>query len=318
MTPRKHSSTASHSPPLETIHPTHPTHLTTPTSPSSTTATLETAMPTTPTIPNSTTPATDAVAGSAHYARYLPQAMALPESEVKSFRPDVSLATINAARGVEMVLGHASELAVALPRLDVGAVRTLGDLGSALAFAAAQVERFAPTPTNLKAQLVEARSVRALLLAGADMLVLTGVFPAGNVAKIRKGRGPIDTAGDCVALAALFTKYGAAATAKVAVTAADIQRADEVGSRLLRLLRPGRAKKPVDKDLIAATDARDRLWTLFERTWQDNVWRAGAWLFGRDVEQYVPPLHSRVGGRRAAAHGTVPPAPPPTPAAHAS
>jgi hypothetical protein len=259
-----------------------------------------------------TTATLNTASGAAHYARYRPLAMALSASDIRPFRADVSLATANATRGIDIVLGHASELTAALPKLNLGAVKTLGDMGSALAYAAAQVERFSPTPTNIKPLLVQARHLRGLLLAAADMLVLRGAVPAGVVAEIRKGRGPIDTAGDCVALAALFTKSGAATTGKVAVTAADIANADEIGSRLLRLLRPSSAKKPLDKDLVAATDVRDRLWTLFERTWQDNVWRAGAWLYGRDVEQYVPPLHSHVGRRRP--RGSTPPAPTPAPA----
>lgn len=247
-------------------------------------------------------------AGSAQLAHYLPQAMALAPGDVIAFKISVSLATANAERGVRSVLAHERGLARALPEIDLGAVHDLADLGSALAFAAAQVARFAPTPTNIKATLAEARRLRALLLAGADMLVLAGVFSAAVVAKIRQGHGPIDAAGDCVALAALYTEHASAITGKVAVTSDDVRRADEIGARLLRMLRPQSAKRPVDPALVAATDVRDRLWTLFDRAWHDNVWRAGAWLFGREVERYVPPLHSRVQHRRA--RGTTPPAVP--------
>lgn len=45
------------------------------------------------------------------------------------------------------------------------------------------------------------------------------------------------------------------------------------------------------------TQARDRLWTLFEWTWEARVWRA--WLLGRAVDEHVPPLQSRVVGKRA-------------------
>ena len=84
------------------------------------------------------------------------------------------------------------------------------------------------------------------------------------------------------------------------VTAAQVKQAGEVGTRLLAVLRPvGAKRKAVSPDLAAAVDVRDRLWTLFERTWEDEVWRGGAWLFKRDVDEKVPPLQSRVGKKRA-------------------
>jgi len=183
------------------------------------------------------------------------------------------------------------------------------DCGAQDTYAAGQVERFAATPSDVKVLLAQAHKLRALLLTSADVLVLAGILPAASVAKIRQGKGSIDTAGDCVALAALFTKHADAITGKVPVTASHLQAADAVGSRLLRVLHPSSAKRPTDKELVAASDARDRLWTLFERTWEDHVWRAGAWLFGRDVDQFVPLLMSRVVGRRAAP--VVAPVPPP-------
>lgn len=124
--------------------------------------------------------------------------------------------------------------------------------------------------------------------------MLAGVLPAARIAKIREGRGPMDTVGDCVALAALFTKEAQAVRGKTPVTAAQVRETAEIGARLGAALRPKGARRKVDDNLSAATDARDQLWTLFHRTWEDQVWRAGAWLFGRAVDRHVPPLHSRV------------------------
>jgi hypothetical protein len=47
------------------------------------------------------------------------------------------------------------------------------------------------------------------------------------------------------------------------------------------------------------------MWTLLERSWEANVWRAGAYLFGRDVDQHVPPLHSRMSTKRKPAPAPV-------------
>src|SRR5437870_1998456 len=87
---------------------------------------------------------------------------------------------------------------------------TCAGLGAGLAYAAGQVERYAPPPSDVKELLARAHRLRALLLKSADALAVAGMIPAAQVAKIREGRGSIDTAGDCVALAALFQKKAAA------------------------------------------------------------------------------------------------------------
>jgi len=114
-------------------------------------------------------------------------------------------------------------------------------------------------------------------------------------------------AGDCVALAALFHKNERVVRGKTPIAAADVREAGDVGTRLLQILRPKGAKRSrLDTELAQATEARDRLWTLFSTRWEDHVWRAGAWIFGRDVDAHVPPLQGRIAGRRAAKVATPP------------
>jgi hypothetical protein len=248
------------------------------------------------------------VGSQEQYERFLPLAQKLPAAEVRPMRADVSLAIANAARGIEAVLAHADEVRAGLPKIQIPDVEAVRDLASAVAFAAGQVARFAPPPSDLKDLLARAQKLRALLLGSADVLVTAGILPAAPVQKIHEGHGAIDAAGDCVALAALFQKNAAAVRGKVAFTTADVQAAAELGSRLLAVLRPRSAgKKPAAKDLAAASEARDRLWTLFEHNWESFIWRAGAWIHGRAVDAHVPPLQSRVVGKRAPK--VVPPAP---------
>lgn len=61
-------------------------------------------------------------------------------------------------------------------------------------------------------------------------------------------------------------------------------------------------------NLAAVSEARDRLWTLFERSWENDAWHAGAWIHGRAVDDHVSPLQSRAVRKRA-------PKVPPTPSA---
>jgi hypothetical protein len=241
------------------------------------------------------------------FAHYLPAAQKIATNDVRTMRREPSLVTGNAARGVTAVLARIEQVQADLPKIDIAAIHSHRELAAALTYACTQVERFAPTQSTVKALLAEARELRTLFLASADTLVLAGIFPAAAVAQIRKGKGPIDTAMDCIALAALFTKYGTATTGKVPVTAADVAHTDDVGTRLSLMLRNAGVKKTADADMLAAIDNRDRIWTIFETSWRDNIWRAGAWLFGPEVEAYVPLLQSRTLGRRSA-HGTTPPA----------
>ena len=253
-----------------------------------------------------------APAGSqAEYERFLPHAQKIAATTVRRLRADVSLAITNANHGVEAVLTGSAIIETALPKVSLHAIKDLPNLGLAVAYAAGQVDRHVPPPTDTKAQLARATELRALLLDSADSLATAGVFSKEAVKKIHVGHGGIDTAGDCVALAALFQKNAHAVRGKTPVTAAQIREAAEVGSRLLAVLRPANARKKIKgKELAALTDARDRLWTLFETTWEDHVWRAGAWLFKRQVDEYVRPLQSRVVGKRPAKKAPPTAAPP--------
>jgi len=221
---------------------------------------------------------------------------------VRPMRIDIHLALANAQRGVDAVMPHDARIRKELPMVDRAAIASLVDVGLGVAFAGGIVDRYAPSvATDVNPLLARARKVRARLLASADALAVAGLVSPAVVAKIRAGHGGLDAAGDCVALAALFRKNERAVRGKTPVTAADVREASEVGSRLLEVLHPKGAKRArPDDERARATEARDRLWTLFATRWEDLVWRAGAWLFGRDVDAHVPPLHARVAAKRAA------------------
>ena len=83
----------------------------------------------------------------------------------------------------------------------------------------------------------------------------------------------------------------------------------DVGTQLLGLLRPkGTPRAGTTKELREAIDQRDRFWTLLVHGHND-LRRAGAWLFGTEVDQHVPPLQSRQRLKKKP-----PAAPPSTPA----
>jgi hypothetical protein len=230
----------------------------------------------------------------AAYARFLPLAEAVPAVEVKELGVDALAAYHNVEAGVRAVLQVRGALDARIREIDWGAIEDLKALARAVCFAASQVE--APLPVvGLADKLAEARRLRGVLLKKAEMLATTGHLPAAAVEKIRQGHGFIDTANDCIALAALFRRYRAKLADTQAVTPVELGRAAELGSELAAALAldPRLVKKSDETTPPSrATDTRDRLWTLLLRGHRE-LRRLGAFHWIDDVDRHVPPLEAR-------------------------
>jgi hypothetical protein len=254
-----------------------------------------------PPNPPSPADAPPEIGAQAAYDRYLAEAQKLPADKLAEYRADPQLAYQNARRGAENVLAELTRIKHELPFADVEAVRTLPQVAQGLLFSALQVNRDLGSPGTIEALLGRAHPIRRKLLKAAEALVESKVISDDDVAPIRPGRGKVDMANDCVALAAVFRRYEKATAGKTAITAADIAEADEVGSRLQTLLKT--KGTPTDNrpapGLAAAIDARSRFWTLVEAR-HEMTWRIGAWLWGRAVDEHVPPLQSRAVSRASA------------------
>lgn len=235
--------------------------------------------------------------------RFLPQARRIDAREVITCRADVKLAIHNVVRGVEAVLAQEATIRSELPKVDVSRFQALVELSQAVEYAARQVDRQVPSK-ELKALVARGRELRQVLMTAAESLATVGIFPKHVIAKIRSGYGDIDAAGDCVELAALFTKHAAAVRGKTVVNAALVKEAAEVGSKLMTTLRPVRSTAPqtVQEEVREAREVRDRLWTLLVQR-HEELRRVGAYLFGvKSLDSHVPPLQSakRASGKKAA------------------
>ena len=253
----------------------------------------------------------DEIGSQAAYDLFLPHAQKLPADKISEYRADPQLAYQNVKRGVGNVLAELTRIKHELPSADIEAVRTLPQVAQGLIFSALQVNRDAGSPGTIEALLNKAHPIRRKLLKSADALVESGVILDADLAPIRPGRGKVDTANDCVALAALFRKYEKKIAGKTAITAADVAESDEVGSKLQTLLRP--KGTPADNRpapaLAIAVDNRNRFMTLVEQR-HELMWRIGAWLWGHAVDEHVPPLQSRTVTRASAEPEPEPAAPP--------
>ena len=83
-------------------------------------------------------------------------------------------------------------------------------------------------------------------------------------------------------------------------SAAEVKEAATLGTELIGVLKPKSARRVDGRRVKQARDERDRLWTLFVERWESDVWRVGAWIYGRKVGQHVPPLLSHAHHRSAA------------------
>jgi hypothetical protein len=234
------------------------------------------------------------IGSQAAYDLFLPEAQKLPADKLSDYRADPQLAYQNVKRGASNVLAELTRIKHELPLADIEAVRTLPQVTQGLIFSALQVNRDVGSPGTIEALLDRAHPIRRKLLKSAEALAESKEIPEADVAPIRPGRGKVDTANDCVALAALFRKHAKKLAGKTAITGADIAEADEVGSKLQTLLKP--KGTPADNrpapDLAAAVDNRNRFWTLVDQR-HEMMWRIGAWLWGHAVDEHVPPLQSR-------------------------
>ena len=230
--------------------------------------------------------------------RFLPAALLIAPQDVLPFRADAALAYHNVRRGLDEVLPHEARLREELPRANFDEVAGVADLALALVFSRLQVQHSPVSPKTTQAKLQRGRKLRRKLLAAADALAEADLIPQAEVNTIRKGKGPEDTAQDCIALPALFRKYRKLVAGKSAVTEAEIVESDRVGVELQAILVPERGV-PVTKpepESARAREVSNRLWTLLVLRHQ-MLWKMGAWLWAQAVDEHVPTLQARLGRR---------------------
>lgn len=125
----------------------------------------------------------------------------------------------------------------------------------------------------------------------AELWATNGLVDEGEIERIRAGVGPIDAAKDVIAIAAIVNASPA--------IKAKMFGADELAKRVARahaylaLATPSRTAELPNLPLAKAVDHQARLWTLVLAQ-HAELWRHGANIFNREVDEHVPTLNSRV------------------------
>jgi hypothetical protein len=225
------------------------------------------------------------------YDAFLTAAKALEPGAIEECCADVVLAYLNVTRGVESVLGGGAVVVSKLPNVNIEELSMLPRLAQGLAFAALQVQRELRA-ASFGALFEKAQNLRRKLRKAADALAEAGLLPAADVDEVRL-QANREVLEDCAALAALFRRNEAKITGRSPVVASDIREAELLTEKLRVILGQQReAAEGGAPTLLRVIEMRDRFWTLLSQR-HDMLWRCGAWLFGRAVDERVPPLPVR-------------------------
>jgi hypothetical protein len=228
---------------------------------------------------------------AAAYKHFLSAAKGVAGEAVRPCTIDVDLVRANAALGVAAVEPQRKLVKQKLRNFPWTEVAELPALTLALTFAADRVGAKA-SDGQIAAQLAAVRPMRELTLRQLEIFAELGMAPADRVRAIREGGGPIDTARDAVAIAALFHELGAAVAHKHPFAPAYLAQLAAHGEALLAALKPeGAPSAKAAPD--PAANLRDRLFTLISVRYE-LLREAGVAAFGlKALDEHVPPLGSR-------------------------
>jgi len=233
----------------------------------------------------------ESVGSQAAYDAFLAAAKLLDPSVIEECCADVVLAYHSVSRGVENVLGSGAVVVGKLPDVNVVELSLLPRLAQGLVFAALQVHReLRGTPFGVSFE--RAQVLRRKLRKAADALAEAGLLADADIDEVRL-QVRQDVLEDCLALAALFRRNEGRITGRSPISPADLREAEQVADKLRAMLgQQGDAGDGGAPSLVKVIEMRDRFWTLlFQR--YDVLWRCGAWLYGRAVDERVPPLPIR-------------------------
>jgi hypothetical protein len=225
------------------------------------------------------------------YKQYLVLAeQQIPAEDLPTYRGSAALAYQNVRAGLTALAPYEPQIKALPAPFDLASMKALPALALGVMYAAAQAD-ISSTGT-IAALRKQASALRDLLLANAVSLAKAGSLSASEVRRIKKGSGPVDMAQDCVDLAELFTANAAALAGKTPITQEQIEQARAVGNQLLTLLKAKNAPAETRQEKFVTIAARDRLAALMVAWYEQHLRRAGYWIWGKDIDAHVPPLHS--------------------------
>ena len=162
-------------------------------------------------------PAPDEGAALAAFDLWAAKVLADPTLLPRAPNVDAVTAWRNCRKGVGAVLADREAISLELPKAEWAKVEAAPTVALALVAAVARCQRASGDQGEVATLYTGVAASRGLLLDSASSLARKGLLPSADVARIRKGRGNVDAAQDCLALVALFRTNAAAIAGKSAV-----------------------------------------------------------------------------------------------------
>lgn len=246
----------------------------------------------------SSAPTISPAAAFAAYGRVEPKLLALTPEDLVTVYVEVPRAVSAVLGALPHLRSMRDEIVQNLPNHPIEALDQLEDY----AYAAWYADLLYSTPASeldTKKLTEEAGTLREGLLVGAEALAHRNLLDPKRVGDIRKGRGHADLASDLIALAELFREGWDKVRTKTAVEEEEVDRAADLGVRLLAAvaLKPG--KGAAQPKITDAADRRARAITVVAKAYEECR-RAVAylrWHEGGDGE-LAPSLLQKPRGRK--------------------
>jgi hypothetical protein len=224
--------------------------------------------------------------------------------ELEAMSPDVLLTVnLDIPTATSTVLGALPEIRAQrahiereLPNFDLETFDKLEDYTLALNSAHAEYLAATEPSSELRQVVEEATKSREILLADATALVRRGLLDAASIGDLKGPVGFRNLATDVYHLVSAIRGRWTDISSKSAVTPAELERAERLQQRLLRLLGLREQSTPA---LNASSELRTRAYTRFIQAY-DDVRRALGYLRWKsdDVESIAPSLFAGRGKRK--------------------
>ncbi len=215
-------------------------------------------------------------------------------SEAEALRPDelqpigFDLATFSRALGAGIAAIERIEPCVGAPRLRL--------LCEALNEATNRVAAARPKMGATRELITEVYADRKVLMAMLLSWVNAGLVPRAELRQRSEGPGPVDAADDVVSIVCMLRSHPAT-VGRLLLQSAELDVMVGRAEALVDLLMPSNGA--LQLRLERARDLQTRLWTLLLAE-HELLRHQGARLFGNRVDEWVPPLRSRVQRKRTA------------------
>ena len=240
----------------------------------------------------------ETIASRTAYDSFLAAAQAVEPGFIEPCGVDVVLAYHAVVRGVENVVGGGAVVIGRLPNVDLVQLSSLPRLAQGLVYAELLVERELQAAAASFGPLFDrAQQLRRKLRKTADALAEAQLLSDADVEEVWL-RAQQDVLEDFASLTALLRRNETRIAGRSPVTAGELLEAEQLAGQLRMMFgQVPEGGASASRTLTRALEMRDRFWTLVAQR-HEMLWRCGAWLHGRAVEERVPPLPARRSGTR--------------------